>query len=66
MLPEQHKQVLQLLDNNIEQTKDASRLLRWFKEDFLINQINNKWGLIPPAIGSGMYLQSQQQNKNEQ
>lgn len=64
LLPEQREQVLQLLENNIEIPKDASRLLRWFKEDFLINQINNKWGLIPPAIGSGMYLQSQ--NKNEQ
>ena len=58
--PEQHRQVLQLLNNNPEKTLDASRLLRWFKEDFLINQINNKWGLIPPAIGIGTAIQSQQ------
>jgi hypothetical protein len=63
--PEQHRQVLQLLDNNPEQTRDASRLLRWFKEDFLINQINNKWGIIPLAIGIGTAVKLQNQNKTE-
>lgn len=63
--PEQHEQVLQLLENNPEKTLDASRLLKWFKEDFLINQINNKWGLIPPAIGIGAGIQSQNKNKKK-
>ena len=61
--PEQYRQVLQLLENNPEKTLDASRLLKWFKEDFLINEINNKWGLIPPAIGIGAATQSQNNKK---
>ena len=63
--PEQHKQVLQLLDDSPQKTIDASRLLRWFKEDFLIDQINNKWGLMPAAISTGAATLSQQQNNTK-
>lgn len=63
--PEQHKQVLQLLDDSPKKTTDASRLLRWFKEDFLIDQINNKWGLMPAAISTGAATLSQQQNNTK-
>ena len=40
LTPEQHDAVIQLLDEVPEKTTDSQRLLRWFKDDFLLNQIN--------------------------
>lgn len=45
--------VHEILEKNPERTKDTNRLLNWFKPEFLINQINNKWGFVPASIGTG-------------
>lgn len=61
LTPEQHEAIIQLIYSAPDKTKDSQRLLRWFKDDFLLNQINNKWGLVPPAaiIGAGASTQQE-------
>lgn len=56
-----YNEVEELIGENIK-TEDSKNLLRWFNEDFLIDQINNKWGIIPPASLS-TYIQSTQNNQ---
>jgi hypothetical protein len=51
--PEQKTEVMSLLNTAPEKTAATSKLLKWFKEDFLIDQINNKWGVALPATGIG-------------
>ena len=45
--------VHEILEKNPERTKDTNKFLNWFKPEFLINQINNKWGFVPASIGTG-------------
>ena len=60
---EQRLKTIKLLnDSNLDISEDSQRLMRWFKPEFLINTINNKW-LQSGAIGTGA-IASQQQYRN--
>lgn len=69
LTPEQNEAIGELLQSNPKRTKDTDRLLRWFNEDFLLDNINNKWALFPFLLGgiglagSGAGGGTQQQKK---